>query len=142
MPSMDLKELRLALTISGILLSNYSLSMDTAVNPSCQKTNQSTLKSLIQGIFVDEPTITEKCFQLINDQSRKQVIDNDYFSQSSMDHYFRQKRAKVGNSVDASDSILYRNLSTEKKSSNMGITKDLVKTSGIFTTIHGNDTSE
>ena len=139
---MGLRELRLALTISSILLSSNSLSMDTALNLSCQKTNQSTLKSLIQGIFVDEVTTTEKCFQLINDQSRKRVIDNDYFSQSSMDQDFRQKRAKIGNSVDASDSILYRNLSTEKKSSNIGITKDLTKKSGIFTTIHGGNTSE
>ncbi|MDA8631878.1 hypothetical protein N9L29_04185 [Litoricolaceae bacterium] len=116
--------------------------MDTALNLSCQKINQSTLKSLIQGIFADEPTTTAKCFQLINDQSRKREIDNDYFSQSSTDQNFRQKRAEIGNSVDASDSILYRNLSTEKKSSDVGITKDLTKKSGIFTTIRGDDTSK
>ena len=139
-PSMYFKKLRLTLTISIIFFSSNSLSMDAARNPSCQKPNQSALKSLIQRIVSDEPTITEKCTQSINDRSRKREIDHNYFSQSVTDQDFRQKRAKIGNSIDATDSIIYRNLSTEKNSSSMGITSDLNKKSGTFTTIHGTET--
>ena len=55
--------------------------MDAALNRSCQKPNQSTLKSLIQQIVTDELTTTEKCAQSLHDQSRKREIDNNYFNQ-------------------------------------------------------------
>lgn len=137
--SMYLKKLRIALTISSILLSSSGLSMDAALNPSCLKPNQSGLKSLIQWIVADELTTTEKCIQLINYQSRKREADNDYFRQSGTDQHFRQKRAKIENSFDATGSITYRNLSTTKNSSSVGITRDQNKRSGIFTTISGAD---
>ena len=139
-PSMYFKKLRLTVAISIIFFSSNSLSMDAAPNPSCQKPNQSTLKSLLQWIVSDELTITEKCTRSINDRTRKREIDHDYFGQSVTDQDFRQKRAKIGNSIDSTDSIIYRNLSTEKNSSSMGITTDLNKKSGTFTTIHGTET--
>ena len=114
--------------------------MDAALNRSCQKPNQSTLKSLIQQIVTDELTTTEKCAQSLHDQSRKREIDNNYFNQLVTDQDFRQKRAKIENSVDVADSIIYRNLSTEKSSPSIGITRDLNKKSGTFTTIRGVDT--